>query len=310
VTGRLAALAAAVTAAVAAATAVAAVHAGHGAPPAPAPASVRPVTRAAGVVTRDLAKFAAACSCKPGLTARYIRWGESAQSAGLAFDAARGTVPLAELEPYGVTLGQVADGSQDAYLSGFARQAAAVRSLVLMSFAPEANNSTYPWGFRSATPAALVTAWRHVVGVFRRAGASNVRWVWVVNAAGPHTSPLPPMWPGAGWVDYAGIDGYATHPYTTFTGLFGATVAQVRRLAKVPVLITETAADAAAGRDRWLSETAAGVRAYRLAGFIWFDIDQEDGKDPDAPPGNRHDWSIDGDPAALAAFRAAAEEQR
>jgi hypothetical protein len=306
---RIAAAAAAIMAAGAAAACVAVARgAAPAAAPPPAPVSVRPLTHATGIVAGDLAKFDTACSCTPDLTARYIRWGESATSAGLAYDARHGAVPLAELEPYGVTLAQVADGSQDAYLTAFARQAAAVRSLVVMSFAPEANNSTYPWGYRHTAPAVYVRAWRHVVTVFREAGAANVQWAWIVNASGANTAPLAPLFPGAAYVQYAGIDGYATHPYTTFAGLFGQTVSQVRQLARMPVLITETGADADAGQRRWVLEILAGVKAYKLAGFIWFDVDQENGKDPYAPPGNRHDWAIDSNPAALAAFRAAVKE--
>jgi mannan endo-1,4-beta-mannosidase len=311
---RAAAVAAAVLAAGIAACAVAAVH-GQRAVPVPrarsstAPATARLPARAAGIITRNLAEFDAACSCSPGLTARYIRWGESEASANLAYDIDLGAVPLVELEPYGVSLTSVTDGAQDAYLSAFAKQVVRLGSEVIMSFAPEADNDTYPWGYEDVPAAVYVAAWRHVVSVFRENGAANVRWAWIMTADG-HTAPLPPLFPGAAYVNYMGIDGYVTDPKTTFSGLFGATIRQMRQLADVPVMITETAADPEAGQRRWLSQVVAGVRVYGLAGFMWFDINQMNGKDPYAPPGNQHDWSIDGDPGWLAAFRATVRKPR
>jgi len=308
---RILAVAAAVSACAMAAACTAAVRTGD----APRAAAAVPAVTAlpahpVGIVTGDLAGFGARCGCSPDLAVRYVRWGETAQSAGLAYDLGRGAVPLAELEPYGVSLAQVADGSGDGYLAAFARQVSALRGPVLLSFAPEANNDSYPWGWRRSGAAEYRAAWRHVAAVFRAAGARNARWAWIVNAASIHTGPLPPLWPGPGIVSYIGIDGYATHEYTTFAGLFGPTIGQVRRLSRVPVLITETAADPQAGQARWMAQVTAGVRSYGAAGFAWFDVDQENGMDPDAPRGNRHDWSLDGDPAALAAFRVAAEAAR
>jgi mannan endo-1,4-beta-mannosidase len=305
---RILAVAAAVSACAMAAACTAAVRTGHAPRAVPAaPAATAFPAHAVGIVTTSLTGFDALCGCAPALAVRYIRWGETVRSAGLGYDLEHGAVPLAELQPYGPTLAQVADGSRDAWLTAFARQVAALRGPVILSFGPEANNDTYPWGWRHSSPAEYVAAWRHVAAVFRRAGARNVRWAWIVNAASIRTGPLPPLWPGPGIVSYIGIDGYATHEYTTFAGLFGETIAEVRRLSAVPVMITETAADPQAGQARWVAQVTAGVRSSGLAGFAWFDTDQADGRDPDAPAGNRHDWSIDGSPAALAAFRAAAK---
>ena len=289
-----------------AAAGVGIVHSRSSSAPEPAQAftHVHTLTHVTGIAAQDLAGFDTACRCTPNLTTRYIRWGEPASSVNLVTDLQHGAVPLAELEPYGVTLASIAAGDQDVYLTEFAKQVAALRTLVLMSFAPEANNDSYPWGFKETSSAAYVAAWRRVTNVFRKAGASSVRWVWVMNATSPTTAPLPPLWPGGLYVDYVGLDGYATHSYTTFTSLFGPTITQARQLSHAPILITETSADPDAGQARWLSETIAGVAADHLLGFVWFDINQVDGSDPDAPKGNRRNWSIDKDLSVLAAFRA------
>lgn len=301
--GRLAAVAATILAAGAAVACAAAVHTGTVPPATPAPpaSSAAPAVHTgvrAGIVTSGLAGFDDRCQCRPGLIVRYIRWGETAQAAGLSHDLQLGAEPLAELQPYGVTLSQISGGSQDAYLAGFARQVAALRVPVLMSFAPEVNNDSYPWGYRHSSPEAFTAAWRHVVTVFRAAGAVNVRWVLVLNYSSSHTEPIASLWPGRAYVDIAGIDGYATTPEVTFRSLFGATVAEVRALGNMPVMITETGASPTAGKTRWMGEVTAGIKADHLTGFVWFNVNQK-------TPRGGHDWSLDDDPAALAAFRAA-----
>jgi hypothetical protein len=86
--------------------------------------------------------------------------------------------------------------------------------------------------------------------------------------------------------------------------------AAMTETAHVPVMITETAADPEAGQARWMREIAAGITAYGLAGFAWFDINQENGADPSAPHGNRHDWSIDSSNSVLSLFRKAVSLER
>jgi mannan endo-1,4-beta-mannosidase len=212
---------------------------------------------------------------------------------------AAGAVPLLELEPYGIPLTAVTAGRDDGWLTRYARAVASLHAPVLLSFAPEANGSWYAWGYRHSPPAAFVAAWRHVVTLFRKAGAGNARWAWIVNYTSTVTEPLPALWPGSGYVDLVGLDGYLVNRAQTFASLFGLTIQSVRRLTDDPVLITETAASPAAGKLRAVTELTTGVAAYRLAGFVWFDISQHGAL-------YHQDWQLEDDRAALAAFRAAA----
>jgi hypothetical protein len=75
--------------------------------------------------------------------------------------------------------------------------------------------------------------------------------------------------------------------------LFGPTIKAVRALTLDPILISETAAPAARQLSK-IPNLFAGVRAYGLLGFVWFDVNK------------RQDWRI-GSPAAFAAFRRGAE---
>ncbi len=57
----------------------------------------------------------------------------------------------------------------------------AYRHPVILSFGHEMNGYWYSWGYRHTSPAMFVAAWRHIVTLFRAAGARNVTWLWTVN---------------------------------------------------------------------------------------------------------------------------------
>jgi mannan endo-1,4-beta-mannosidase len=167
---------------------------------------------------------------------------------------------------------------------------------VVLSFVHEMNGNWYSWGYHHTTPAAFVAAWRHIVTVFRQQGADNVTWLWTVNVI-EKTQGIPSpaaWWPGRPYVTWVGIDGYYLKPSWKFAPLFGPTIKAVRALTLDPILISETAATPAAGKPAKIADLFAGIRAYGLLGFVWFDVDK-----------NR-DWRLSG-PAAIAAFRRGAQ---
>ena len=96
---------------------------------------------------------------------------------------------------------------------------------------------------------------------------------------------------------WVGIDGYYLKPSWTFASLFGPTIKAVRALTLDPILISETGAGPAGGQPAKIADLFAGVRAYGLLGFVWFDAK------------GTQDWRLNG-PAALAAFRQGAKTYR
>lgn len=71
-----------------------------------------------------------------------------------------------------------------------------------------ANGPWCHWGWTRTPAQTWVAAWRHVVRVFRAAGATNVTWMLTLNVAFPNSGPVSAHWPGASYVDWVGIDGY------------------------------------------------------------------------------------------------------
>jgi mannan endo-1,4-beta-mannosidase len=218
--------------------------------------------------------FMAATGVKPNLVAFYSGWLEGFPANFAAKVSSEGAVPLVQIQPTGVAMAAIASGRYDSYLSSYAEAVRAYGRPVILSFAHEMNGSWYSWGSGHTAPATFVAAWRQVVTVFRAAGAANVTWLWtvnIINGTGRGRIPNPaPWWPGGSYVNWVGIDGYYFLPSWKFASLFGPTIAAVRALTSDPILIAETAALPAAQSAK-VADLFAGVRAYGLLGFVWFD---------------------------------------
>jgi mannan endo-1,4-beta-mannosidase len=244
-----------------------------------------------GIVSYNVPKFDEACRCSPNVAVHYLPIGGSEDLDVAHSILSTGAIPMLELEPQGVSLGAISSGTEDTWLNKYAHAVNDLHSPVIMSFAPEANGNWYPWGNNHVAPSALVAAWRHVVTVFREAGARNVKWAWIMNVQFPGSENIRLLWPGEEFVDILGIDGYLVKRLS-FSTFFGPTIVAMRTISSDPLLITETAAAPSIGKAVALNEIVAGVAQYGLAGFIWFDVVQHGSI-------SRQDWSLEHDPAAL-----------
>ena len=242
--------------------------------------------------------FAAAVGRWPNIVLYYSGWNDAFQSRFAAAVRAHGGTVLVDLAPTGVSLWSIAYGRQDAFLNSYAHEVRSYGHPVIISFAGEMNGNWYPYGWTHASPALWVRAWRHIVTLFRRDGATNVTWMWTVNRMTSGEGPIADWWPGASYVNWAGIDGYVYYGSDTFAGIFGPTISAIRRLTHEPIFIAETAVGQVAGQAAKIPLLFAGVKNYRLLGLLWFDVTQE---------GSifKQDWRLEGHQAAVAAFRRA-----
>jgi Glycosyl hydrolase family 26 len=251
--------------------------------------------------------FTAATGVRPGLVMYYSGWLERFQS-GFAQEAARrNAVPLVQMEPTHVSLAAIAAGHYDAYLRSYAASIKAFGGQVILSFGHEMNGYWYPWGYQHTSPKVFVAAWRHIVTVFRQQGVGNVSWLWTVNVIDAHGGIPSPVrwWPGRNYVTMVGIDGYYVKPGRTFASLFGPTIKAVRALTLDKVLISETGAPNAPGQPASVANLFAGVHAYGLLGFVWFDAVAHH----ELPRSGIRDWRLRG-AATFTAFRRGARAYR
>ena len=151
----------------------------------------------------------------------------------------------------------IAAGAHDAYLRMWADAVKSNGRPVYLRLAHEMNGTSYPW---SLDPQSYVAAWRHVVTLFRKAGARNARFVFSVNANTYQSrdqwcAGFMQYWPGKKYVDAVGITtiqfgGPKARNYTVAN--FAKRIAVLRRLGK-PVHLSETNAEYKA-RTGWFSD--------------------------------------------------------
>jgi hypothetical protein len=242
-------------------------------------------------------RFASAVGRNPGIVLIYSGWPEPWQAKFAAMAYAHGAEPFVQIEPVGVTLNSIVAGHSDAYLRSYAASVRRYGHPVILSFGAEMNGSWYSWGSGHTRPDVFVAAWRHVVSVFRKAGARNVRWLWTVNSTNATAAPLKHWWPGDSYVNVVGIDGYYYRRADTFKSVFGTTITEIRGFTRTPILISETATGPVAGPSK-ITDLFAGVRNFHLLGLVWFDQAQHHGI-------YHQDWRLEDSPAALTAFRKA-----
>ena len=213
-----------------------------------------------------------------------------------------GILPLIQINPRQESLAAIASGRYDSYLRRLAEQVRALGAPIALSFAHEMNGSWYPWGFLHVRPEVFVAAWRHVHHVVVAAGARQVIWVWTVAHTAPQAgslfAPVRPYWPGAAYVNWIGLDIYYSSPKTTFRTSFMPTIAAIRRFTRNPILLSETAVPNQYDQVQQINNLFGGARAAGLLGVIWYDQDA------------RMSWELNNRPAALAAFRRAAQRFR
>ena len=269
--------------------------------PVPAPASSLVGVYEPGVPGSwsGIAEFTGATGVAPGIVVYYSPWNNPFAASFAQTAWGHSAYVLVQLEPAGVTLASVAAGGSDAYLRSYAEAVVAFGHPVILSFGHEMNGTWYSWGYGRTSAATFVAAWRHVVQVFRAAGAANVTWLWAVNSVNGASSALRQWWPGAAWVDWTGVDGYYFRSTDTFDSVFGQTIAAIRAISGAPLLIAETAVGTTPNRESQIGALFAGARAQRLAGLVWFDEAQHAGI-------YHQDWRLEDDADAVAAFTTAA----
>ena len=245
-------------------------------------------------------QLAHAIDRQPNLVSYYSHWLESFQ-AGFATSAAKhGALTLVQIAPKDTSLVSISEGRYDAYLRSYASAVKAFGGQVVLSFGHEMNGTWYTWGYKHTSPAVFIRAWRHVVTVFRRQGVRNATWLWTVNIIGkPNLIPSPNRWwPGKSYVNWVGIDGYYWNSSSSFTSVFGPTIADVRELTADPILIAETGAQPSVGQPAKIADLFTGISRFGLLGFIYFNDDVNSA----AIPGEALKWRLSS-PAALAALR-------
>jgi hypothetical protein len=237
--------------------------------------------------------------CRPTLVQRFI-----SVASGVSLTTLQGVqgVPVISMEPWhsgqgpkqpDFTLKATINGNWDAQYKAIAQSIMAYHNVVLVRFAHEMNGDWYPWAITNGNTAAdFANAWKHVVDLFRAAGATNVLWVWSPNILrGANSSQISQFWPGDSYVDIVGLTGYGVHeasPDITYS----ATLKLVQALTAKPVMLSEVGVQADSSKHAWLTAFGGWLKAHpNVYGFVWFQNSSGD------------DWRFDDTAANLASFK-------
>lgn len=212
---------------------------------------------------------------------------------------------------------RIVSGALDADLRAWARQAAAEGGPLYVEYGTEVNGDWFAWNAahngREAGAALFVQAYRHIVNVFRAAGANNVRWVFHVASADDPQTPwnrFERYYPGGDVISVLGVSAYGAQtpnekPIATLRAQLDAVLPRLEALAPgKPVLLLEfgSVAGAQPPPERWAEAALADLTAGRwpaLRGFAWWNSAWPNG----ANPAHFSELRVERQPALAAVFR-------
>jgi len=253
----------------------------------------------------------------PEIVLFYLQWPSSPERSNFPTSSLdviwnAGAIPCLTWEPmyyegdreHAIDHRLIIDGNFDQYITTFALEAKRWGKPFIIRFAHEMNLSRYHWGtskeqYGADSPDIYIKMYRHVVDIFRREGAANVRWAFVPNAESvPDVSydssadwnRIANYYPGNGYVDILGVDGYNwgtsksvardgwdSH-WISFRELFSSPIRQLKEISPhKPLIIFETASTSQGGdKDYWFREGLETASEWGLEGLIWFQVKKEE----------------------------------
>jgi hypothetical protein len=199
---------------------------------------------------------------------------------------------------------QIAAGSQDAYITQWAKAAKAWGHPFFLRFDWEMNANWFPWGVgaNGNTAAAFVAMWRHVHNIFTNVGATNVSWVWCPNID-PNNSwaSIGSVYPGDAYVDWTCLDGYnGNDPWTSFQSLFQSTYTLITTSVAPakPMFVGETGSTESGGsKAQWITAMLSTLPTAfpKIHGLLYYDVSTPG-------PGGYSDWPLESSTSAESAF--------
>jgi beta-mannanase len=206
-----------------------------------------------------------------------------------------GSIPMVTWEPWLYTNGtnqpqyslkNIINGKFDAYITTWADASKTWGHPYFLRFAEEMNGNWFPWSeqVNGNQPGQYVLAWKHVHTLFVNVGVTNVTWVWSPNIEYHGSIPLSEVYPGDGYVDWLGMDGYNWgtvngHVWQTFSQVFSQTYNKLFGISTKPLMISETASTEHGGnKANWITDaysTQVSSNFPNIKAIIWFNENKE-----------------------------------
>ncbi|CAN5790832.1 hypothetical protein BH23CHL8_BH23CHL8_09950 [soil metagenome] len=215
--------------------------------------------------------------------------------------AAEGATPFIFWEPFKAfdsceyaTHKWIAAGRYDGYIRTWAKEAKQYGKRVLVRYAHEINAAFFPWTTRHPlcgnTVKDFKQGWKHVVGIFRKVGATNVRFVWTVakkTCATKGCNPYKAFYPGDKWVDFAGFSsfnwGAQKNNWVSMENGVSGIMKKFKDFTRKPIIIAELAtntytgssAPPGASKPQWIREGYPTVykKHPQIKAIIYLNVD-------------------------------------
>lgn len=278
------------------------------------------------VTLEGIEKFEELAGKRAAIIASSSYWGQQDfPSANLRLIARHGAVPLIFWSPWDkpyeenrgpdrFALDKIASGAWDTYIDAWARSAAKFGKPFFVSFGNEMNGDWFPWsgcfyGREKGGPETFKKAWRHVVSRARAAGASNILWVFHVNAFPAENdvwNTMASYYPGGDFVDWLGVSIYGKQfragGWADFSDLLDWPCKELSAVdPSKPLMIAEFGVGdfpKSGNKAKWLSEALGMIpRNPRIKAAVYW---HERWQNQD---GSFSNLRINSSPGALKAFR-------
>jgi beta-mannanase len=205
----------------------------------------------------------------------YETWRHTASDKVLRSVLADGATPIIDWA-CGQSDASIIAGQDDAAISGYARQLAALKAPLFLRWYwepnfPDSHDALACLG--SLGPSGYVQAFRHIYDLFQAAGATNVSFVWAIGMAGGDRDWIN-YYPGSAYVGWIAADGYIRTTgglSSSFEEKFDSWYATFAPYGK-PMMVSETAAEAGQ-QGAFLNQIADEIPSYfpLLKGLMYFD---------------------------------------
>lgn len=168
----------------------------------------------------------------------------------------------------------------------------------------EVNGNWYGWSIgknKVNTNQSYINAYQRIVTIFRQAGATNIKFLYNVNAenVGPSTSFMG-AYPGDIYVDYVSMNGYnwgntrSGSSWMSFRSIFDKPYSELTKFSSRPVIITEfSSAESGGNKANWILDASQQIKSGvypRLEAAIWFNENKET------------DWRVNSSVSSLNAY--------
>jgi hypothetical protein len=198
---------------------------------------------------------------------------------------------------------QITSGADDSWIRTRAEQIKALGKPVFLEWRWEMDRPNLRSQVISGPD--FVAAWDHVRAIFAAVGVRNAAWVWCPTAQGFSDGRAAAFYPGDNEVDWVCADAY---PQYGTDQSFASTVDPFLSWAShhdKPAMIGEFGVPESYGaqqRAQWLRAARQVVTGdSQIKALVYFDANP-------AGQGPQESYSLDGDPAALSAFRSIAQQ--